>query len=296
MKSLSTAFEELLVQLKDGEQMLALATPVLLNIAAALAIFFVGKWLVRILLRLMRKAMQRARMDETLASFVSNVLYGLGLAVVIITALGKLGVETTSAAAILGGMALAIGLSLQGQLSSLAAGVILIVFRPFKRGDVVSIGGTVGTVEEIRIVHTVMTTGDNQIVYVPNSNITTTTIINYSARRTRRIDLTLGISYTSDLRLAKQLLEQILKEEPRGLAEPAPSVEVKELAASSVNFAIRLWVKTPDWWPTQCALTERIKLKFDENGIDIPFPQTVVRVDGLQDSPAKPRDAGTPTA
>ncbi|HEY1077837.1 MAG TPA: mechanosensitive ion channel domain-containing protein [Fontimonas sp.] len=291
--NLSEAIQQLVEKLRDGERLVELATPALINIAAAIAIFFLGKWLVKILLHLMRKAMQRARVDETLASFVSNVLYGLGLAVVVITALGKLGVETTSAAAILGGMALAIGLSLQGQLSSLAAGVILIVFRPFKRGDVVSVGGTTGTVEEIRIVHTMLTTGDNQIVYVPNSNITTTTIINYSARRTRRIDLTLGISYSSDLRLAKQILEQVLRDEPLGLPEPAPTVEVRELASNSVNFAVRLWVKTADWWPVQCALVERIKLRFDENGIDIPFPQTVVRIDGPQGEPVPPRDAGT---
>lgn len=279
-----------LAKLRDSEKLLDLVLPALGNILAALAIFFIGKWIVALLMRILRKAMERARMDETLARFVSNVLYGLALAVVIISALGKLGVETTSAAAILGGMALAIGLSLQGQLSSLAAGVILIVFRPFKRGDTVSVGGTVGTVEEIRIVHTVMKTGDNQVVYVPNANITTTTIINYSALSQRRIDLTIGISYTSDLRLAKQILQQIVREEPRALADPAATVEVKELAASSVNFAVRVWVKTENWWATQCDLVERIKLKFDEHHIDIPFPQTVVRVDGLQ------RDAATPAS
>ncbi len=290
---IAAAIQQVVDKFKDGEKIIELATPVLVNITAAIAIFFLGKWLVQILLRLMRKAMQRARMDETLASFVSNVLYGLGLAVVIITALGKLGVETTSAAAILGGMALAIGLSLQGQLSSLAAGVILIVFRPFKRGDVVSVGGTLGTVEEIRIVHTVLITADNQIVYVPNSNITTTTIINFSARRTRRIDLMLGVSYTSDLRLAKQILQDILKEEPRGLAEPAPSVEVKELADNAVNFAVRLWVNTADWWPTQCDLTERIKLKFDEHGIDIPFPQRTLHIEGLRELLGNKQEAPT---
>lgn len=282
MSRISELVDLSLAKLKDSEKLLDLALPILGNVVAALAIFFIGKWIVALLMRVLRKAMERARMDETLARFVSNVLYGLALAVVVITALGKLGVETTSAAAILGGMALAIGLSLQGQLSSLAAGVILIVFRPFKRGDLVSVGNTVGTVEEIRIVHTVMKTGDNQVVYVPNSNITTNTITNYSALPTRRIDLLIGISYTSDLRLAKQVLQQVLREEPRGLAEPAPTVEVKELADNSVNFAVRLWVKSDNWWPTQCDLTERIKLKFDEQGIDIPFPQRTLHIEGLQ--------------
>ncbi|MDP9140237.1 MAG: mechanosensitive ion channel [Pseudomonadota bacterium] len=282
MSRISDLVDLTLAKLKDSDQLLDLALPVLGNIVAALAIFYIGKWIAALLLRLMRQAMARARVDETLASFISNVLYGLALAVVVIAALGRLGVETTSAAAILGGMALAIGLSLQGQLSSLAAGVILIVFRPFKRGDVVSVGGTVGTVEEIRIVHTVLTTGDNQIVYVPNSNITTTTITNYSARRTRRIDLTIGIAYDSDLRKAKQLLQLLLAEEPRGLPKPAATVEVKELTDKTVNFAVRLWVKTDDWWLVQCELVERIKLQFDANGIEIPSPPRAVQLEGLQ--------------
>jgi small conductance mechanosensitive channel len=283
MASISELVDLTLAKLRDSEKLLDLALPVLGNILAALAIFFVGKWLVRILLHLMRKAMQRARMDETLARFVSNVLYGLAMAVVVITALGKLGVETTSAAAILGGMALAIGLSLQGQLSSLAAGVILIVFRPFKRGDLVNVGGTLGLVDEIKIVHTVLKTLDNQVVYVPNSNITTSTITNFSALPTRRIDLTVGIGYNSDLRHAKQLLEQLLASERRGLPAPAATVEVKELADDAVNFAVRLWVKSEDWWAVQCELTERIKLLFDEHGIDIPFPQRTVHVEGLRE-------------
>ncbi len=283
MASISELVDLTLAKLRDSEKLLDLALPVLGNILAALAIFFVGKWLVQILLHLMRKAMQRARMDETLARFVSNVLYGLAMAVVVITALGKLGVETTSAAAILGGMALAIGLSLQGQLSSLAAGVILIVFRPFKRGDLVNVGGTLGLVDEIKIVHTVLKTLDNQVVYVPNSNITTSTITNFSALPTRRIDLTVGIGYNSDLRHAKQLLEQLLASERRGLPAPAATVEVKELADNAVNFAVRLWVKSEDWWAVQCELTERIKLLFDEHGIDIPFPQRTVHVEGLRE-------------
>ncbi len=272
-----------LEKLKDSEHLIELAAPWLINVAAALAIFLVGKWAAALLVRLLRKAMQRARMDETLSRFVGNVLYGLAMAVVVITALGKLGVETTSAAAILGGMALAIGLSLQGQLSSLAAGVILIVFRPFKRGDLVNVGGTLGLVDEIKIVHTVLKTLDNQVVYVPNSNITTSTITNFSALPTRRVDLTVGIAYGSDLRKAKQLLLALLTSEPRGLPTPAATVDVKELADNAVNFAVRLWVKTDDWWAVQCDLTERIKLMFDENGIDIPFPQRTVHVEGLQE-------------
>jgi small conductance mechanosensitive channel len=270
-----------LEELKDVDRWMEIGLPILGHIVAALAVFFVGKWLAASLTRMVRAAMRRANMDETLANFLGTVMYGLALAVVIIAALGQLGVETTSAVAILGGAALAVGLALQGQLSSFAAGVILILFRPFKRGDFVNIGGTMGVVEEIKIVHTVLKTLDNQIVYVPNSNITTNTITNFSALQTRRIDLTVGIGYGSDLREAKAVLQQLIDAESRKLPEPAPTIQVKELADNSVNFAVRFWVNSSDWWTTLCDTTERIKLAFDEHGIEIPFPQRSVHIEGL---------------
>jgi small conductance mechanosensitive channel len=268
-------------ELKNPEQWLAIGLPILGHIVAALAVFFIGKWVAATLVRVVRAAMLRAKMDETLANFLGTVLYGLSLAVVIIAALGQLGVETTSAVAILGGAALAVGLALQGQLSSFAAGVILILFRPFKRGDFVNIGGTMGIVEEIKIVHTMLKTLDNQIVYVPNSNITTNTITNFSVLPTRRIDLTVGIGYGSDLRKARAVLQGLIDQETRKLPEPAPTIQVKELADNSVNFAVRFWVNSPDWWTTLCDMTERIKLAFDENGIEIPFPQRSLHIEGL---------------
>ncbi|MFP5357366.1 MAG: mechanosensitive ion channel family protein [Gammaproteobacteria bacterium] len=271
-------------KLTDAEYLAAAALPLLGSLLAAIATFFIGKWIAQRLIKLLRAAMRKAHMDDTLADFLSNLLYGVALAVVIIAAMGHLGVETTSAAAILGGAALAIGLSLQGQLSSLAAGVMLIIFRPFKKGDFVQIGGTTGIVDEIKIIYTVMKTLDNQVVVVPNANITTQTITNFSALPTRRIDLTVGIGYGSDLRKAKQLLEEIINTEPRRLEDPAPTVQVKELADNSVNFAVRLWVNSGDWWATRCDLTERIKLSFDEHGIEIPFPQRTVHVPGLAEA------------
>lgn len=266
--------------LPDADTVIATATPMALNLLAALATFFVGKWLVMLLVRGVRQAMRRGRVDDTLTDFLGNVLFGLGFAVVVISALGQLGVNTTSAAALLGGAALAIGLSLQGQLSSFAAGVILIIFRPFKKGDFVQIGGTLGVVEEIKIIHTVMKTPDNQVVIVPNNNITTATITNFSALPTRRIDLTVGIGYGSDLLKAKRVLEQLITDEGRTLAEPAPTVVVRDLGESSVDFAVRLWVNNPDWWSTRCDLIERIKLRFDAEGIEIPFPQRTVHLAG----------------
>jgi len=266
------------------ELMLDAATPMLLNILAALLIFLAGKWLVKRLIWLFRKVMQSTHVDGMLVGFLANVLYGLGLTVVVIAALGKLGVDTTSAAAVLGGAALAIGLALQGQLASFAAGVILIVFRPFKKGDLVEVGGTTGIVEEIKIIHTVMITLDNQRVVVPNANITSNTITNFYALPTRRIDLTIGIGYSSDLRQAKQILERLLAEEPRILKDPAPSVMVRDLMDNSVDFAVRGWTLTGDWWSTRCTLIEQIKLAFDQAGIEIPFPQRSVHIEGLDDS------------
>lgn len=260
------------------------ALPILSNIVVALLIFWCGKWLVKRLVWLFRKLMQRTHIDDMLTGFIANVLYGLGLTVVVIAALGKLGVDTTSAAAVLGGAALAVGLALKDQLSSFAAGVILIVFRPFKKGDLVEVGGTTGIVEEIKIIHTVMITFDNQRVIVPNSNITTNTITNFYALPQRRIDLTIGIGYSSDLRLAKQLLQQILSDEPRILKAPEPSVVVKDLMDNSVDFAVRGWTLTGDWWSVRCALIERIKLAFDDAGIEIPFPQRSIHIEGLDDS------------
>lgn len=269
---------------QTSELLLDAALPVLVNMLAALLIFLIGKWIVKRLIWLFRKVMQRTHVDDMLVSFLANVLYGLGLTVVVIAALGKLGVDTTSAAAVLGGAALAVGLALKDQLSSFAAGVILIIFRPFKKGDLVEVGGTTGIVEEIKIIHTVMITFDNQRVVVPNANITTNTITNFYALPTRRIDLTIGIGYNSDLRLAKQMLEQLITSEPRVLTDPAPSVVVRDLMDNSVDFAVRGWVLTGDWWGVRCTLIEQIKLAFDEAGIEIPFPQRSVHIEGLDDS------------
>lgn len=279
-----------MTSLPAPEALVEAALPLGLKLLAAIAIFVVGRWLLKLAIRAVRTAMARAHADPMLVGFVGNVLHGVGLAVIIIAALGQLGVNTTSAAAVLGGAALAIGLSLQGQLSSLAAGVILILFRPFHKGDFVQVGGTTGIVEEIKIIHTVLRTPDNQMVVVPNNNITTQTITNFSALPTRRIDLTIGIGYGSDLRRAREILDRLIAEEPRILAEPKPAVMVKDLGESSVDFAVRAWVNTPDWWATRCELIERIKLAFDAEDIEIPFPQRTVhlRQEGV--------GAGAPTA
>lgn len=254
-----------------------------INLLAAILIFVIGKWVIKRLLKLFRLVLGRANIDPTLIGFLANVIYGIALTLLVLTALAQIGIQTTSAAAILGGAALAVGLALKDQLSSFAAGVLLILFRPFRVGDVVEVGGTTGVVEQIKLIHTVMLTFDHQRVVVPNSNITTQTITNFSAMPTRRVDLTIGIGYSSDLQLTKQTLLEILQQDQRILPTPEPSVVVKDLSADSVDFAVRAWVNTEDWWVTRCDLIEKIKLAFDQRGIEIPFPQRSVHIEGLDE-------------
>ena len=270
--------------LSDPLALWTLIVPPIKAVVSAVAIFFIGRWVAQLVIGLAKKAMTKAKLDETLIAFLGNVGYGLLLAMVIISALGQLGVDTTSAAALLGGAALAIGLALQNQLSSFAAGVMLILFRPFAKGNVVDIGGQMGIVEEIKITSTILKTFDNQLVWLPNSSVWGNKITNFSALPTRRVDLTIGIGYGSDLKKAKELLVAMLKDEPRILDDPAPSVVVSNLGDNSVDFAVRGWAASADWWATRCDLVERIKLSFDEHDIEIPFPQRTVHL--VSEAPA----------
>ncbi|WP_022977852.1 mechanosensitive ion channel family protein [Nevskia ramosa] len=262
-----------LEQLTQPERWLELGLPVLLKVAVAFLIFFLGRFVVRMAVKVLRSVMQRANADPTLTGFLGNVVYGLGYALVVISALGQIGINTNSLAAVVGGAALAVGLALQGQLSAFAAGVLLILFRPFRVGDFVDAGGIKGTVEEIKIIHTVLRTADNQEVIVPNNTITAATITNYSARNTRRLDITIGIDYDADLKLAKSILQEIVLNHPKVLKSPAPTVQVRALGASSVDFAVWPWAKTAEWGDVQSELLEQIKLRFDAEGIAIPYPQ-----------------------
>ena len=263
---------------KDTHQLGEFAGELLLKITFAIAIFYIGKWAAEGLVKLLRLGMRRGRVDETLQDFLANVIYGVLVALVVVTALTQIGVATSSAAALLGGAALAIGLSLQSQLSSLAAGVILILTRPFKKGDYVEIGGVRGFVEEIRIVHTVLRTTDNRELTVPNSSITTQTISNFTARPVRRVDFVIAVGYDADLRRVKQLLQEIVQADAAVLKAPPPVVEVAALGASSVDFNVQPWVRTTDHWDLKSALLEAIKLRFDAEGIVIPHPQMEVQL------------------
>lgn len=243
------------------------------KIILALLVFIVGRWLARILTKTLEKVMTKGHVDKMLVSFLGNIAYAALLAVVVLAALEQLGVNTTSALAILGAAGLAVGLALKDSLSSFAAGVMLIIFRPFKLGDFIEAGGVAGVVEEIRIFHTMLKTGDNREVTMPNAQIYSGTIINYSARETRRIDLVIGIGYDDDIKKARDIINAVLAANETVLKDPGPTVMLLELGASSVDFAVRPWVKSGDYWTTRADVMEAIKSAFDKEGISIPYPQ-----------------------
>nr|WP_320135587.1 mechanosensitive ion channel domain-containing protein [uncultured Amphritea sp.] len=247
--------------------------PWVINIAMAAAIFIVGRMISKFLVKMLGKVLRKGKMEDILVNFISAIANILLLLVVVVASLDQLGVDTTSMIALVGAAGLAVGLALQGSLQNFAAGVMLIIFRPFKEGDFVEAAGVAGVVEQISIFNTVMRTGDNKEVIVPNGNIYSGVITNYSARDTRRVDMVFGIGYGDDLKKAKALLEEIVTSDERVLQDPAPVIAVSELADSSVNFVVRPWVNAADYWAVKFDTTERVKLRFDQEGISIPFPQ-----------------------
>ncbi len=250
-----------------------------INVIFAIAIFVIGRMIAKALIKLLKKILQKTEMDRILINFIASIVNSVLLLLIIIAALDQLGVDTTSLIALLGAAGLAIGLALQNSLQNFASGVMMIFFRPFKTGDFVEAGGTSGIIESITIFNTVMRTGDNRAVIVPNGAIYNGNIINYSAKDTRRIDMVFGIGYGDDIKKAKDIMLDILNQDERILKEPEPLVAVDELAESSVNFVVRPWVKNGDYWPVKFDLTEKIKLAFDTNGISIPYPQMDVHLD-----------------
>lgn len=250
-----------------------------INIVMALAIFMVGKFVVGLLVKVAKKLMTKAKVDNILVNFIGSIVKTVLLLFVIIAALDQLGVNTTSMIALIGAAGLAIGLALQGTLQNLASGVMLIIFRPFGDGDFIEAGGVSGVVEQIGIFSITMRTGDNREVIIPNGEIYGGTITNYSARSTRRVDMVFGIGYDDDLKKAKDILNRILSEDERILKDPAPLVAVAELADSSVNFNVRPWCATGDYWGVYFDIHEKVKLTFDAEGISIPYPQMDIHQD-----------------
>lgn len=260
------------------ENLIQLAQDYALPLVWALIILVVGRIAARTISNIVASMMSKSKVDETLIKFAKSIIYVALMVFVILAALGKLGIETTSFAAVIAAAGLAIGLSLQGTLGNFASGVMLILFRPFKVGDFVEAGGVSGIVEEIQIFSTKMRSGDNKEITVPNGQIVGNTITNYSAKETRRVDLVIGVGYDDDLKKVRAVLEEIIAADERVLKDPAVTIGVLELGDSSVNFAVRPWVKSADYWSVLFGLQEKIKLRFDEEGITIPYPQRDVHI------------------
>ncbi len=250
-----------------------------INIVMAVAIFLVGKFVVKMVVKFAKKIMVKAKVDNILVNFIASIISTILLLFVVIAALDQLGVATTSLIALIGAAGLAVGLALQGTLQNLASGVMLIIFRPFNDGDFVEAAGVSGVVEAIGIFTTTMRTGDNREIIIPNGEIFGGTITNYSKRATRRVDMVFGIGYDDDIKKAKDILIKILDEDERVLKDPAPLVAVGELADSSVNFNVRPWCTTGEYWNVYYDIHEKVKLTFDAEGISIPYPQMDIHQD-----------------
>ncbi len=252
-------------------------------VLVALIILVVGRWLAMWFASIGRKAMAKGGVDETLSRFLGKLIYYALLTAVVIAAADQMGIKTTSFIAILGAAGLAIGLALKDSLANFASGVMLILFRPFRVGDAVTAGGVTGKVQQIDIFSTIILTPDNQKFIIPNSTITAGVITNINAEPIRRVDLVVGIGYDDDIRLAKTTLEQLVGSDDRILDDPAPTIAVAELGASSVDIIVRPWVKTADYWDVRLDLTEKIKFTFDEKGISFPYPQQDVHMHQVSD-------------
>ena len=249
-----------------------------LKVIAAIAIFIIGRWVAKGVRAGVRRMMKKTDVDPIVIGFVGSITYIALLAFVIIAALGQLGIQTTSFIAILGAAGLAVGLALQGSLANFAAGFLMIIFRPFKVGDFIEGAGVAGVVETIQIFTTTLKTGDNKTIIIPNAKLSGDNIINYSAQTRRRVDMTVGVAYDADLSKVRDVLKDIISKESRVHSDPEPLIAVAELADNSVNFVVRVWTDTGDYWGVKFAMTETIKNRFDDAGIGIPFPQRDIHI------------------
>ncbi len=268
--------DKLLITIQDKSS--ELVTEWGFKLLAAFAVFFIGKWVCRQLTNFLRRSLEHKSVDATLVGFLSNITYFLLLTMLAIAALGVLGINTGSFVAVVGALGLAIGFALQGTLSNFAAGVMVILFRPFSVGDVVEGGGAVGGVKEVGMFATTLNSPDGKRVIVPNAAMMGGNITNYTVEGKRRVDMTFGIDYGDDIKKAKEILEGIIKADARVLAEPALTIAVGELGDNSVNIVCRPWVVTADYWGVFFDTTEAVKYAFDEAGLSFPFPQQDVHM------------------
>jgi len=245
----------------------------------AVAVFIIGRIIAKLILKIATKMLKRSEMDPMLVNFAHSIANAFLMVIVVIAALSQLGIDTTSLIAVLASAGLAIGLALQDSMKNFASGALLLIFKPFDRGDYVEAGGTEGVVQDISLFSTVLLKPDNREVIIPNGAIWNGVITNYTARDQRRLDMVFGIGYGDDIHKARHVIEQVLSQETRILADPPPDIVVAELGDSSVNFYVRPWIKTDDYWAVKFAITEGVKLAFDEQGISIPFPQMDVHME-----------------
>jgi small conductance mechanosensitive channel len=260
------------------QKLIDVGVPFVLNVVAAIIIYIIGRWAAKIVSSITQRVMEKAKVDEALVKFSANLVYAAILVFTIIAAIGRLGVQTASFIAVLGAAGLAIGMALQGTLANFAAGVMILLFRPFRIGDFVEAGGSMGSVQEVHIFNTILSAPDNRKIIVPNSQITSGTITNFSAIEKRRVDLTFGISYSDDIKAAKEALSRLVNADNRILKDPAVTIAVSELADSSVNIVCRPWVKPADYWGVYFDLTEKGKAELEKAGCTIPFPQRDIHV------------------
>ncbi len=261
-----------------ADQLTVFVTTYGIKVIGAIIILILGRIAAGIGRKTVKKVLEKSKTDPAVVSFVGSMIYFLILIFAVLAALAKFGIQTASFVAILGAAAFAIGFALQGSLANFAAGVLILVLRPFKVGDYIDGAGVAGTVKDIQLFTTVLATPDNIKIMVPNGKLFGDTIKNFSGFDTRRIDFVIGIGYTSDIQKAYDVLMSLVKEDTRILSDPPTNIAVSELADSSVNFVVRPWVKRSDYWGVKFDLTRKIKEAFDENGIEIPFPQHVVHM------------------
>ena len=248
------------------------------NFLLTIVVLVIGFWIIKFIIKGSSKAMDKSKIEESLKRFLLSLI-GIGLkALLLISIASMLGIATTSFVAVLGAAGLAVGLSLQGSLSNFAGGVLIILFKPFKVGDVIDAQGHIGSVDSIQVFNTILKTPDNKTIIIPNGNLSNGSITNYTTEERRRVDMTFGIGYGDDLKKAKQVLHDLINADEHIFSEPEPLVVVSELGDSSVNFAVRVWAKTSDYWAIYFDMQEKVKLEFDKQGISIPFPQSDVHI------------------
>ncbi len=249
-----------------------------IKLITALLIFVIGRWIAHAVTRAFRKVLEFREMDETLVAFLNNLANAVLMTIIVITALQSLGLPVTSLVAVLGAAGLAIGLALKDSLGNFASGVMLVMFRPFTKGDFVEVAGVSGKVQEVRIFSTLLTTGDNRLIIIPNGQVAGDTITNFTAMDTRRVDLVFGVGYDDDLKVARSVLERICDEHALVLKEPEAAVALSNLGDSSVDFAVRTWTKNEDYWTVRSDLLEAGKTELEAAGCNIPYPQSDVHL------------------